>query len=210
MELRSRDTRIISAQMLEHLLFDFANSLKASLGASMLERSGLEEQFHMDLILGDATFETSWSLPGESDPPRVRADISVEWPTWSQSSYRSWMIGDGLDEPIELIIEVAIRFSGLKEPMTNPVELTHHLPEHSASLHGTSLELRGVSAEATFDATTKITEYSAEAVYEATLALDEAVLSDPSQLNEAIAHLIGWISSVLVKASDIPLSYHQL
>ncbi len=193
--------------MLDHLLFDFINGLKGSLNSSMLERSGLEEQLHVDMLLGDASFETSYSLPGEAQPPRVRADLSVEWPTWSQSAYRSWVIGDGLDEPVELIVEVAIRFTGLREAISDPAELSRQLPERSGTLLNSAMELRGVTSECAYDATTKEHEYSAEAVFEATLALDEAVLDDPSKLGDAISQLISWISSLLVRASDIPLVY---
>ena len=37
--------------------------------------------------------------------PRVRADLSVDWPTWSQTNYRSWSIGVTPDELPEVVID---------------------------------------------------------------------------------------------------------
>ena len=50
------------------------------------------------LLLGELTWETSYGLPGEGSPPRVRADITLDWPTWAQTAYRSWYIGEPLEE----------------------------------------------------------------------------------------------------------------
>ena len=60
----------------------------------MLERQAFEERFQIDVLLGDMTWQTSYGLPGEGLPPRVQADITLDWPTWAQSSYRSWYIGE--------------------------------------------------------------------------------------------------------------------
>jgi len=43
----------------------------------------------------------------------VRADLSVDWPTWSQTNYRSWSIGVTPDELPEVVIEVALRVQRL-------------------------------------------------------------------------------------------------
>ena len=74
-----------------------------------LEQQAVEERFQIDVFLGDVAFETSYSLPGEDSPPRVRADLSLDWPTWSQSAYRSWSIGEPPAEPPELIVEIALQ-----------------------------------------------------------------------------------------------------
>ena len=44
-----------------------------------------------NVLLGDMTWETSYGLPGEGLPPRVQADITLEWPTWAQTAYRAWL-----------------------------------------------------------------------------------------------------------------------
>ncbi len=56
------------------------------------------------------------ACPGEDSPPRVRADLSLDWPTWSQSAYRSWSIGEPPAEPPELIVEIALRVQRLAAP----------------------------------------------------------------------------------------------
>ncbi|MCL5973758.1 MAG: hypothetical protein ACYCWN_01625 [Ferrimicrobium sp.] len=197
--------------MLDHLFLRFIASLKASLNSSMLERAGLEEQLHNDLMLGDLTFETSYSLPGEASPPRVRADLTVEWPTWSQGSYRSWAIGDGIEDPIEIVIEVALRFTGLGELPTTPLQLLTHLPRHSTqTILNAPMELQRVTVETSYDITTDDSELSAEVVYETTCTFDEQLIDDEDRVQQALHQLTGWISSVLVQASDIPLTYLQL
>ena len=44
----------------------------------MLERQAFEERFQTDILLGDLTWETSYGLPREGTPPRVRADLTQE------------------------------------------------------------------------------------------------------------------------------------
>ncbi len=177
----------------------------------MLERAGLEEQLHNDLMLGDLTFETSYSLPGEASPPHVRADLTVEWPTWSQGSYRSWTLGDGIEDPIEIVIEVALRFIGLSALPMTPQQLLTHLPRHSQqNILNAPMELQRVTIETSYDITTEEVELSAEVAYETTCVIDEQVIEDDERVQLAISQLTGWISSVLVQASDIPLTYLQL
>ena len=53
------------------------------------------------------------SLPGDGDPPRVSADISLDWQTWSQSAWRSISMGEQVDEPPEIGIEVVFRVQRL-------------------------------------------------------------------------------------------------
>ena len=81
--------------------------MRGSLEGALLQRQAIEERFQVDVFLGDVSWETSYSLPGEEQPPRVRADLSVDWPTWSQTNYRSWSIGVTPDELPEVVIEVA-------------------------------------------------------------------------------------------------------
>ena len=196
--------------MLDHLFLRFINSLKHSLNTSMLERAGLEEQLHHDLILGDISFETSFSLPGEANPPHIRADISLEWSAWSQGSYRSWSLGEGIEEPIEMVLEVALRFASLSALPSSIDELRSSLPHSSPIFLNGPLEIQRVTFENSRDIATDEVELSAEVVYEATVSLDEPVLEDPSILDGPTSELTGWIASILVKASDLPLNYLQL
>ena len=85
---------------------------------AFLERQAFEERFHTDVLLGDLSWETSYGVPGEGLPPRVQADLTLEWPTWSQTAYRSWYIDEELPEPPTIDIEVVLRIQRLVSTRT--------------------------------------------------------------------------------------------
>jgi hypothetical protein len=187
-----------------HVLFDLIGSLRASLHDAMLEGGGLDEQLHVDVLLGDLTYETSASLPGESSPPHVRADISLEWSTWAQSAYRSWALGEGLEDTIDVVIEVALRVGGLGDAEVSPAAFRASLPSQSPPLlKGETLELRSVSAESSINPDEETEEYGLEAIYDVTLPLEEPELEDTTSLAEPLRRLASWIASALVAASDL-------
>jgi hypothetical protein len=99
--------------MLDHVFLDAVGTLGAALADSLLERNRQEDRLTMDLLLGDVVWETSVSLPGDSEPSQVRADLTLEWPTWSQSAWRSWVLGESLEEPPEIGLEVVFRLQRL-------------------------------------------------------------------------------------------------
>src|SRR3954449_307534 len=102
--------------MLDHVFMDAIGALREAFDGALLERHAQEERLQVDVLLGDVNWETSYSLPGEGAPPRVVAEISLEWPTWSQTAYRSWKIGEGFDEPPEIDVEVVLRVQRLGGP----------------------------------------------------------------------------------------------
>ena len=75
--------------MLDHVFIDAIGALRTALELAMLERQAVEERFTTDALTGDTRWDTSYSLPGESLPPSVQADLSMQWPTWSQTAYRN-------------------------------------------------------------------------------------------------------------------------
>ena len=85
--------------MLDHVFTDAIGALREALHGALLERQAFEERFQADVLLGDLTWETSYALPGEGTPPRVQADITMDWPTWAQTAYRSWYIGETIEDP---------------------------------------------------------------------------------------------------------------
>ena len=99
--------------MLDHLFLDTVGALRAALDQSLLERAGQDDHLVYDLLTGDLVWETTVSLPGDYDPPRVSADISLDWQTWSQSAWRSLSMGEQVEEPPEIGIEVAFRVQRL-------------------------------------------------------------------------------------------------
>ena len=99
--------------MLDHLFLDTVGALRAALDQSLLERAGQDDHLVYDLLTGDLVWETTVSLPGDGDPPRVSADISLDWQTWSQSAWRSISMGEQVEEPPEIGIEVVFRVQRL-------------------------------------------------------------------------------------------------
>jgi len=102
--------------MLDHVFTDAIGALRDAFENALLERQAFEERFQVDVLLGDVTWETSYGLPGEGSPPRVRADITMDWPTWAQTAYRSWYIGEPLEEGPRIEIEIVLRIQRLAKP----------------------------------------------------------------------------------------------
>jgi hypothetical protein len=123
--------------MLDHLFLDTVGALRASLEDALLERSQ-EDRLVYDLFSGDLVWETSVSLPGDGDPPRVNADLSLDWQTWSQSAWRSLAMGEEVEDMPEIGIEVVFRLQRLacRPPLA---QLLAVLPEESPEMGGDRL-----------------------------------------------------------------------
>ncbi len=172
----------------------------------MLERQAFEERFQTDVLLGDLTWETSYSLPGEGIPPRVRCDITLEWPTWSQTSYRSWYIEEEVSEPPHIDIEVVLRIQRLVHA-ADPKVILATLPTESPVIGTETLVRSGPTLEATFSSDLDEVEHAIEVSYEGSYELDEATLADGSILDLHFSAMGGWISSVLVRLGDVKLEF---
>ena len=114
---------VASRRMLDHILVDVISQTRRALEDALLQRQAVEERFQVDVFLGDVSWETSYSLPGEEKPPRVRADVSVDWPTWSQSAYRSWSIGEPPEDLPEVVVEITLRLQRLRPCPTSTIVL---------------------------------------------------------------------------------------
>jgi hypothetical protein len=165
----------------------------------------------VDVFLGDVSWETSYSLPGEEQPPRVRADLSIDWPTWSQTSYRSWSIGETPQEMPEVVVEVAMRIQRLAEaPPTATV--TAVLPAESPSLHGESLVRSSTTIEQVRngpqdDGDDSEVRWAVEATYEGSIRFDESNLDDAATIVPIVDSLTRWVASTLVHLADLPLKF---
>src|SRR5438132_361221 len=116
--------------MLDLVFLDAIGALRDAFENALLERQALEERFQVDVLLGDTSWETAYSLPGEGLPPRVVAEVTLEWPTWSQAAYRSWSIGEATDDRPEIDIEIVLRLQRLaKAP--EPTPFVDVLPDES-------------------------------------------------------------------------------
>jgi hypothetical protein len=192
--------------MIDHILLDVISALREAFEGALLEQQAVEERFQIDVFLGDVSFETSYSLPGEGNPPRVRADLSLDWPTWSQSAYRSWSIGETPSDLPELVIEVALRIQRLAEPPA-PAIVTKVLDDRAPELGGSALERSGPTIEQVYERDGEPPACAVEVAYQGTYRFDEATLEAPETLGEAVTPLARWIASALVRLADLDLTF---
>ena len=147
--------------MLDHVFTDAIGALRDSLERALLERQAFEERFQVDVLLGDVTWETSYGLPGEGLPPRVQADLTLDWPTWAQTAYRSWYIGEPFADPPRIEIELVLRLQRLAES-PDPSVVLAALPEMSASIGTEHLERSGPTIETVCSPDLNDREYAIE------------------------------------------------
>ncbi len=192
--------------MLDHVFTDAIGALRDAFEIARLERQAFEERFQVDFLLGDVTWQTSYGLPGEGLPPRVQADLTCGWPTWSQTAYRSWYVDEQLNEPPRIEIELVLRVQRLAVT-PDPRVVLAVLPITSPPLAGEKLTRRGPTVEAIYAADPSEAEYAIEVSYEGFYELDESALADGSALDEHFNALGGWISSTLVRLGDLNLVF---
>ena len=195
--------------MLDHVFTHLVSAHRNSFAAALLQRQAVEERFQVDVFLGDVSFETSYSLPGEERPARIRVDTSLDWPTWSQTSYRSWSIGEPPDELPEVVIEVALRVQRMAEaPDTEKVmtalPATGPLGE-PADLVRTATTIEQVRTEASEP--DGAVRWAAEATYEGSLHFTEHQLEEPSLIVPVFDDLTRWIASRLIALADLPFTF---
>lgn len=194
--------------MLDHVFTDAIGALRDALEAAMLERMTAEERFQVDVLLGDTTWETSYGLPGEGNPPRVRADITLDWPTWSQSAFRSWLRREDPDDEPRIDISIVLRLQRLVQ-LPTPDQVTGVLPEQSPSVGPDHLHRTAPTVETAYTAALEPVSHALELAYEGSYELDDKALSDGATLDDHFSALGGWIASMLVRLGDLPLAYHD-
>lgn len=192
--------------MLDHVFTDAIGALRDAFEIARLERQAFEERFQVDVLLGDVSWQTSYGLPGEGLPPRVQADVSCGWPTWSQTAYRSWYVDEELSEPPRIEIEIVLRVQRLVIS-PDPRVVLEVLPITSPPIGSEKLTRSGPTVESIYGADPDEAEFAIEVSYEGVYELDEAGLADGSMLDEHFNALGGWISSLLVKLGDLDLVY---
>ncbi len=197
--------------MLDHVFTQLVISHRRSFESALLQRQAVEERFQVDVFLGDVSFETSYSLPGEQRPARIRVDTSLDWPTWSQTSYRSWSIGEEPDELPELLVEIAFRVQGL-DSLPDPGTLLAVLPDRLPFLGDQDLHRGSTTIEQVLEPGNLQgeTEFAIEVSYEGSCQMDEGLLDDPSRLDEALAPVGRSVASILVRVADLPFAFRPL
>ena len=192
--------------MLDHVFTDAIGALRDALEKALLERQAFEERFQAVVLLGDLTWETSYSLPGEGTPPRVRCDITLDWPTWSQTAYRSWYIEEDVSEPPRIDIEVVLRIQRLADA-ADPQTVLAVLPVDSPEVGAETLRRSGPTLEVQYSDDLDEIEHAIEVSYEGFYELDEATLADGSVLDDHFSTMGGWISSTLVRLGDLKMQF---
>ncbi len=192
--------------MLDHVFTQLVASHRHAFEAALLQRQAIEERFQVDVFLGDVSFETSYSLPGEERPARIRVDTSLDWPTWSQTAYRSWAIGDEPEELPEILVEIAFRVQGLDgTPEVGP--LLAALPEQLDVLGDEPLARGSATLEQVLVGGHERPECAVEVSYEGSCQLDETMLEEPQTLDDALAPLGRAVASALVRLGDLPFAF---
>lgn len=198
--------------MLDHVFTDAISALRDAFEAAYLERQPFEEHFQSDVLLGDLTWETSYGLPGEGEPPRIVAHITMEWPAWSQAAYRRWYIEDELEVRPAIEIEIVLRMQQLSEPVETS-RVYAIIPEHSPGIGDDRLERAGLTTEISHpdpdDPLDLTPEYAVEITYEGLYELAEETVADgrSTLLDEHFGALGGWITATLVRLGDLGLSF---
>jgi hypothetical protein len=203
--------------MLDHVFTDAISALRDAFEAAFLERQAFEEHFQVDVLLGDITWETSYGLPGEGQPPRVVAHVTFDWPTWSQTAYRRWYVDEELETPPAIEMEIVLRIQRLAEQPA-PERMYATLPESSPLIGDGRLERAGLTVEiahpdpaesASGGPESAELEYAVEITYEGLYELAEETLADgtSSLLDEHFGALGGWVASKLVRLGDLRFAF---
>ena len=206
--------------MLDHVFTDAIGALRDAFEAAFLERQAFDEHFQVDVLLGDLSWETSYGLPGEGQPPRVVAHITFDWPTWSQTSYRRWYVDEVLDQLPAIEIEIVFRVQRLDQ-QPSPSIIADVVSDTSPLIGDGRLERAGTTVEITYadgadrDPVTGEGDedgagsFALEVTYEGLYELAEQTLADGAStlLDEHFGVLGGWIASTLVKLGDLKLGF---
>jgi hypothetical protein len=198
--------------MLDHVFTDAISALRDAFEAAFLERQAFEEHFQVDVLLGDVTWETSYGLPGEGQPPRVVAHVTFDWPSWSQTAYRRWYVDEELETPPAIEMEIVLRIQRLAET-PNIERVYESLPSTSVLVGDGRLERAGLTVEVAHpdpsDPDDTDQSYALEVTYEGLYELAEETLADgtSSALDEHFGALGGWVASTLVRLADLRFAF---
>ena len=190
-----------------------SSALRDAFEAAFLERQAFEEHFQVDVLLGDVTWETSYGLPGEGQPPRVVAHVTFDWPSWSQTAYRRWYVDEELDTPPAIEMEIVLRVQRLAEaPDVDRVFAS--IPTSSPLVGADRLERAGLTVEVSHPDPndpddTEPHSFAVEVTYEGLYELAEETLADgtSSVLDEHFGVLGGWVAATLVRLGDLRFAF---
>ena len=199
--------------MLDHVFTDAISALRDAFEAAFLERQAFEEHFQVDVLLGDVTWETSYGLPGEGQPPRVVAHVTFDWPSWSQTAYRRWYVDEELETPPTIEMEIVLRIQRLAET-PNVERVYESLPSASvARRRGTSrtrrADGRGRPPRPERPGRHRSAPTPSRSRTKASTSSPRRRLADgtSSVLDEHFGALGGWVASTLVRLGDLRFAF---
>lgn len=195
--------------MLDHVFTDAISALRDAFTSAFLERQAFEEHLSSDVLLGDLVWETSYGLPGEGQPPRVVAHITLNWPSSSQTIYRSWYVDEILERPPVIEIEIVFRVQRL-ENQPDPALVDDIAIVNSPKIGGGRLERDNITIEICHSSNSvNPVDFALEITYQGAYELAEETLSDGASnlLDDHFGALGGWVASTLVKLGDLKLGY---
>ena len=195
--------------MLDHVFTDAIGALRDAFANAFLERQAFEEHFQSDILLGDLVWETTYGLPGEGLPPRVVAHITLNWPSWSQATYRQWYVEEEIDQQPAIEIEVVFRIQRLAV-QPSPEDVSSVATVHSPRIGDEQLERDNITIEISHPSNGERTaDYALEITYEGQYELAEETLIDGASkiLDEHFGVLGSWVASTLVKLGDLKLAF---
>ena len=96
----------------------------------------------------------------------MQADLTLDWPTWAQTAYRSWYIGEPFNDPPRIEIELVMRVQRLAEA-PDPKLVLAVLPETSAPIGSERLERSGPTIETVCSAALNARAYAIAVSYRA-------------------------------------------
>ena len=195
--------------MLDHVFTDAIGALRDAFANAYLERQAFEGHFQPDILLGDLVWEATYGLPGEGLPPRVVAHITLNWPSWSQATYRQWYIEEEISQQPAIEIEVVFRLQRLAVQPT-PHVVDSVATEHSPNIGSEQLQRDNITIEISHASHgNRDAEYALEITYEGQYELAEETLIDGASkvLDEHFGVLGAWVASTLVKLGDLKLAF---
>jgi hypothetical protein len=190
--------------MLDHVFLDAVNALGQALDDALLERHPHEDRLAADILLGDLVWETTCSLPGDGVPPRVRADVTLDWSAWSQSAWRSRAGGEPVDEPPEIGIEVVLRVQRLAD-RPDVARVLDALPEQSPPIGSDHLERSGPIIEESYETSDR--RMAIEVGYDGSYPLHGETTEAGKELGEHLANMAAWIASALIRLGDLGFEF---
>ena len=197
--------------MLDHVFTDAITALREAFEAAFLERQAFEEHFQVDVLLGDVTWETSYGLPGEGQPPRVVAHITFDWPTWSQTVVPALVRRRGVRGGARPSRWRSCSGCSAWPTQPDPPRVPRRAARRPARRSATSASSGPApTVEIAYDDDpSDAAEYAVEITYEGLYELAEETLADGSSelLDEHFGALGGWIASTLVRLGDLQLDY---